>query len=187
MTQSAVSQAITAIEVGLGAQLIDRSVRPMKLTLFGTAFFERATELCGVHVTSSGWSRCRITRGCRCCALAWLIRSRAPPVRTCCARSRRLPSRWSVGSGVQETGLKALDRAARRSDHHVRRCRRATLIYISLPILREPLFIVAPKGNADGQGEHCGTGSIDCHSCATAPRLLSAARLRTILRQRDVP
>src|SRR4051812_9342439 len=40
MTQSAVSQAIGVIEAGLGAQLVDRSTRPLQLTLFGTTFYE---------------------------------------------------------------------------------------------------------------------------------------------------
>ena len=151
MTQSAVSQAITAIETGLGAQLIDRSVRPMKLTLFGTAFFERAVELLKRArelerlVDMQQNTRLPLLR----IGMVDSFASTAGP--HLLREIATLASRWSVGSGVQETAVKALTE------------QRADLIitsadvgrdpdFIALPILREPLFIVAPKGMATGKG-----------------------------------
>lgn len=44
-TQSAVSQTITSLETSLGVQLIDRSVRPVALTVAGGILHQRAREL----------------------------------------------------------------------------------------------------------------------------------------------
>ncbi len=144
MTQSAVSQAITAIENGLGAQLIDRSVRPMQLTLFGTTFFERAVELLRRSreleqlVDMQQNARLPLLR----IGMADSFASTAGP--RLLSEIATLASRWSVVSGVQETTRKALSE------------QRVDLIitsedvgrsedFLALPILREPMFIVAPK------------------------------------------
>lgn len=45
ITQSAVSQIIAKLEVGLGASLFDRTMRPLGLTASGKALFERGQSL----------------------------------------------------------------------------------------------------------------------------------------------
>ena len=45
VTQSAVSQTIAKLEAGIGAQLFDRSLRPLGLTTSGRALFERSERL----------------------------------------------------------------------------------------------------------------------------------------------
>lgn len=45
ITQSAVSQTIARLEQGIGAQLFDRSLRPLGLTPAGRALYERANRL----------------------------------------------------------------------------------------------------------------------------------------------
>ena len=45
VTQSAVSQTIARLESGIGAQLFDRSLRPLGLTNTGRALFERSERL----------------------------------------------------------------------------------------------------------------------------------------------
>lgn len=142
-TQSAVSQALTAIEAGLGTRLIDRSVRPVRLTLFGARFYERAEELLrGAReleqiVELKRSERLPLVR-------IGMIDSFASTVGPALLRELApIAARWSVASGVAQTSLKAL------GDQWV------DLIITSeeppggadlimLPLLREPLFIVAP-------------------------------------------
>jgi DNA-binding transcriptional LysR family regulator len=151
MTQSAVSQAITAIESGLGTQLIDRSVRPMQLTLFGTTFFERAIELLRRSreleqlVDMQHNARLPVLR----VGMADSFASTAGP--QLLSEIATLASRWSVVSGVEETSRKAL--IEQRVDLIITSedvGRSADLI--TLPILREPMFIVAPRSLAVSKG-----------------------------------
>lgn len=184
MTQSAVSQAITAIEAGLGAQLIDRSVRPMKLTLFGSAFFERAVELLRRSrelerlVEMQGNDRLPLLR----IGMVDSFASTAGP--HLLREIATLASRWSVGSGVQETNIKALTE------------QRVDLIitsgdagrdpnFLSLPILREPLFIVAPKGMATGKGGIAELGE-RLPLVRYGPEAFIGRQVAEYLRQRDV-
>ena len=184
MTQSAVSQAITAIETGLGAQLIDRSVRPMKLTLFGTAFFERAVELLRRArelerlVEMQQNTRLPLLR----IGMVDSFASTAGP--HLLREIATLASRWSVGSGVQETGLRALteqrvdliitsDDVGRDPD------------FIVLPILREPLFIVAPKGMATGKGSVAELGE-RLPLVRYSPHAFLGRQVAAYLQQRDV-
>ena len=144
MTQSAVSQAITAVETGLGAQLIDRSTRPMQLTLFGTTFYERAQEL--LRRSRELEQLVDLQQNARLPLLRiGMVDSFASTVGPHLLREiATLASRWSVVSGVRETTLKALEE------------QRVDLIitseevgrspdYLALPLLREPLIIVGPK------------------------------------------
>jgi DNA-binding transcriptional LysR family regulator len=146
-TQSAVSQAITAIETGLGTRLIDRSVRPMQLTLFGSKFYahavevlRRARELEQVVDTRNGEQlpllRIGMTDSFASTVGPHLLREIGP-----------LASRWSVASGVAHTSRKALaeqivDLIVTPEDipHDAQ--------LLVLPVLREPFLIVAPKGAA---------------------------------------
>jgi DNA-binding transcriptional LysR family regulator len=146
MTQSAVSQAIGAIEAGLGAQLIDRSTRPMQLTLFGTTFYERAQEL--LRRSRELEHLVELQQNARLPLLRiGMVDSFASTVGPHLLREiSSLASRWSVVSGVRETNLRALQE------------QRVDLVIssedmgrhpeiLSLPLLREPLIIVAPRNS----------------------------------------
>ncbi len=145
MTQSAVSQIISALEAGLGAQLIDRSTRPPRLTLLGATFRERAEEMLrqardlerALEVQQNArlpLLRIGMVDSFASTAGPHLLKEVAP-----------MAARWSVASGVSETTVQALaDRRVdviitsedieRQNDHVV------------LPILREPLVCVVPRG-----------------------------------------
>jgi DNA-binding transcriptional LysR family regulator len=145
MTQSAVSQIISALENGLGAQLIDRSTRPPRLTLLGATFHERAVEV--LRQARSLERALEVQQNARLphlrIGMVDSFASTAGP--HLLKRVASMAARWSVASGVAETTLQAL--AERRVDaiitsEEIERHND----YVVLPILREPLVIVAPKG-----------------------------------------
>jgi len=146
-TQSAVSQAITAIEAGLGTQLIDRSVRPMQVTLFGAKFYEHAVEVLrgareleqvveGRNGERLPLLRIGMTDSFASTVGPHLLREIAP-----------LASRWSVASGVAHTSHKALVEQAVDLMFTSEEVERGADLVV-LPVLREPFFVVAPKGLA---------------------------------------
>jgi DNA-binding transcriptional LysR family regulator len=150
-TQSAVSQALTAIESGLGAQLIDRSVRPLQLTRFGIKFYEHAVELLRrareleqvVEQQRNG--RVPLVR-------IGMVDSFASTIGPHLLRElASSASRWSVVSGVTHTSLRALDERVVdlvvTSEEFVRSPER-----IVVSLLREPLFIVAPRAMRIAKG-----------------------------------
>jgi DNA-binding transcriptional LysR family regulator len=149
MTQSAVSQAITTIETGLGAQLIDRSVRPAHLTLLGTAFYERAVEM--LHRARELEHLVEMKQHAR---LAQLrigmvdsLASTAGP--SLLSEIASLAARWSVVSGVRQTAVRTL--REQRVDMIITNDDTASdPALLALVVLREPLFIVAPKRVATG-------------------------------------
>ncbi|MBV7486825.1 LysR family transcriptional regulator [Bordetella sp. BOR01] len=145
MTQSAVSQAIGTIENGLGAQLIDRSKRPMQLTLFGNTFYERAIEL--LRRSRELEQLVSLQQNAQLPLLRMgMVDSFASTVGPVLMREiANMASRWSVTSGVSGTDVRGLME------------QRIDLIVTSddigdapklldLPLLKEPFFIVAPKG-----------------------------------------
>ncbi len=146
-TQSAVSQAITAMETGLGSQLIDRSMRPMQLTLFGAKFYEHAQEVLrrtreleqvveGRNGERLPLLRIGMTDSFASTVGPYLLREIAP-----------LAARWSVASGVAHTSHKALeDQSVDVMFTSDDIGRSAELVVLT--VLREPFFIVAPKGAA---------------------------------------
>jgi len=151
MTQSAVSQAIGAIESGLGAQLIDRSKRPMQLTLFGTTFYERAIEL--LRRSRELEQLVSLQQNAQLPLLRMgMVDSFASTVGPVLLREiATMASRWSVTSGVSGTDVRGLVE------------QRIDLIVTSddigdaprlmdLPLMQEPFFIVAPKGFAVPSG-----------------------------------
>lgn len=143
MTQSAVSQAIGAIEAGLGAQLIDRSTRPMQLTLLGTSFYERAQEL--LRRARELEHLVQLQQNARLPLLRiGMVDSFASTVGPHLLREiSSLASRWAVVSGVRETNLRALQE--QRVDLVISSEEMGSNPDIlSLPLLREPLIIVAP-------------------------------------------
>lgn len=155
MTQSAVSQAVTAIENGLGVQLIDRSTRPMQLTLFGTTFYERAVEL--LRRSRELEQLVDMQQNAQLPLLRiGMVDSFASTVGPqLLGEIATLASRWSVSSGVQSTNCKAL--TEQRVDLIITSedVGRSTKL-LALPILREPLFIVAPKNATLPEGDASG-------------------------------
>jgi DNA-binding transcriptional LysR family regulator len=147
VSQSAVSQAIRALEEAIGRKLFDRSIRPPALTLIGTAVLEHATEL---------------TQRMR--ALEQTIRSAATPqmplLRIGMAntfavtagpglieRIRHLARSWAITSGPSETSIEGV--VERRVDV-VATFDETTLPdeFVALPILSEPYFLALPAGFA---------------------------------------
>lgn len=151
MTQSAVSQAITTIEAGLGTQLIDRSVRPAHLTLFGTAFYERAVEL--LHRARELEHLVDMQQHARLAQLRiGMVDSLASTAGPSLLREiAALAARWSVMSGVRQTSLRSL--MEQRVDMIVTTEDAASdPALLALVVLREPLLIVAPKDMDTGEG-----------------------------------
>lgn len=145
MTQSAVSQVVTALENGFGAQLIDRATRPVRLTLFGTAVHERAVEL--LRQAAELERLLEVQKNARLPVLRiGMVDSFASTAGPQLLRElASVAARWSVSSGVQETSIRAL--AERRVDVMITSDDiEPDSGYLVLPIFREPLFIVAPKG-----------------------------------------
>jgi len=144
MTQSAVSQTITAIENGLGTQLMDRSTRPMQLTLFGTGFYERAQDL--LRRARELEQLVELQQNARLPLLRiGMVDSFASSVGPHLLREiASIASRWSVVSGVRETGLKALEEQRVDLVISSEDMGRSPQM-LSLPILKEPLIIVAPR------------------------------------------
>ncbi len=151
MTQSAVSQTITAIETGLGTQLIDRAVRPAHLTLFGASFYDRAVEM--LHRARELEHLVDMQQHAR---LAQLrigmvdsFASTAGP--TLLREMASLAARWSVVSGVHQTAIRSL--VDQRVDMVLTNDDTASdPALLELTVLREPFVIVAPKGADTGAG-----------------------------------
>lgn len=144
LTQSAVSQAIAGLERAIGCQLIDRSVRPSKLTLAGTAFYKKATE-----VLDHAWELEQVV-DLDLNKLLPLLRigmvdsfaATAGPALV--QELDSIAAQWSVASGYEDTSVRAL--LERRVDFIISpddSFRQSDLI--AFPIFEEPYFLIAPK------------------------------------------
>ena len=145
MTQSAVSQAIGTIEAGLGTQLIIRSKRQIQLTLFGTTFYERAIEL--LHRSRELEQLVGLQQNARLPLLRMgMVDSFASTVGPVLLREiTGMASRWSVTSGVSGTDVRGL--VEQRIDLIITSDEIGDAPrLLDLPLLREPLFIIVPKG-----------------------------------------
>lgn len=147
MTQSAVSQAIGAMETGLGAQLIDRSKRPMQLTLFGNTFYERAIEL--LRRSRELEQLVSLQQNAQLPVLRMgMVDSFASTVGPVLLREiATMASRWSVTSGVSGTDVRGL--VEQRLDVIITSDDIGDAPrLLDLPLIKEPFCIVAPKGVA---------------------------------------
>jgi len=152
MTQSAVSQAIGAMENNLGAQLIDRSKRPVQLTLLGSAFYERSMELLRRSrelerlVSMRQNARLPLLR-------VGMINSFASTAGPILLRDiATMASRWSVISGSSGANVRGL--LEQRMDLIVTADDVGDAHGLcALPLLAEPFFIVAPKDIALPSGD----------------------------------
>jgi DNA-binding transcriptional LysR family regulator len=185
MTQSAVSQAITTIEAGLGGQLIDRSVRPAHLTLFGSAFYDRAVEM--LHRARELEHLVDMQQHARLAQLRiGMVDSLASTAGPSLLREiASLAARWSVVSGVQQTSLKSL--TEQRVDMIVTTEDAASdPALLALTVLREPLLIVAPKDMDTGKGSVAELGA-RLPLVRYSPGGFLSRQVTAYLQQNDVP
>lgn len=145
VTQSAVSQAIRALEEAIGHRLFDRSVRPPVLTLIGTAVLEhasamvqrmRALEQTVRSAAVPQWPLLRI-------GMADTFAVTAGP--GLIERIRHLARSWAISSGPSETSIEGV--IARRVDLVASFDDRALPEdFVALPIFSEPYILALPAG-----------------------------------------
>ncbi|MET4808152.1 LysR family transcriptional regulator [Limibacillus sp. MBR-115] len=150
LTQSAVSQAIASLEKSTGAQLVDRNVRPARLTLLGTTFYKGAVALLGharVLEQSVDLDMNKLLPLLR----IGMVDSFAATVGPHLVKALdTIAAQWSVLSGVNETGIRAL--LERRVDFVITSDSSHNFFDLTvLPVLEEPFFIVAPPSNSKEQ------------------------------------
>ncbi len=147
LTQSAVSQAIANLEKSIGAQLVDRTVRPARLTLLGTTFYKGALELLGrARILEQGvdLDMNKLLPLLR----IGMVDSFAATVGPYLVKALdTIAAQWSVLSGINETSVRAL--LERRVDFVITPDNSHNLFELTvLPIFEEPFFIVAPPSNS---------------------------------------
>ncbi|KZD08548.1 LysR family transcriptional regulator [Oceanibaculum pacificum] len=147
LTQSAVSQAIAALERAMGGQLIDRAVRPAKLTLLGTTFYKGASDLLG-RVRELEQSVDLDLNKLLPLLRIGMVDSFAATVGPHLVKQLdTIAAQWSVMSGVNETSIRAL--MERRVDFMITSDNSHNQFdLIAIPIFEEPFFLVAPPTDA---------------------------------------
>lgn len=143
MTQSAVSQAVASLENAVGKQLIDRSMRPVKVTLAGTSFYQKAKELLDRARELEQLVELDLNNALPLLRIG-MVDSFASTAGPHLVRELgSITSRWSVESGIHETTLRAL--IERRVDFVITP---DDSYYdaevIAIPVFEEPFLIVAP-------------------------------------------
>lgn len=144
ISQSAVSQAISSLERSLSKALVDRSVRPLKLTLAGSVFYSKATDLLNcvselkqvVALDSNEmlpFLRIGMVDSFAATAGPFFVQE-----------LENIAARLSVGSGMKETSIRALlerrvDFVITSDESHVQSD------LVAFPVFEEPYFLVAPK------------------------------------------
>jgi len=143
LTQSAVSQAIAGLERSVGAQLIDRSIRPARLTLLGSTFYKGASELLGRARELEQIVELDLDKPLPLLRIG-MVDSFATTVGPHLVRELdSIAAQWSVMSGVNETSTRAL--LERRVDFMITSDpSHSQADLVALPIMEEPFFIVAP-------------------------------------------
>jgi DNA-binding transcriptional LysR family regulator len=147
VSQSAVSQAIRALEEAIGHRLFDRSIRPPVLTLIGTAVLEHTRDLVQrmraleQTVRSADAPQMPLLR----IGMANTFAVTAGP--GLIERIRHLARSWAITSGPSETSIEGV--IERRVDF-VATFDETPLPdeFIALPILSEPYFLALPAGFA---------------------------------------
>ena len=149
VSQSAVSQAVRALEVTLGKTLFDRSLRPPALTLAGHAVLQHAQ---GILEHARGLERVSSGEGGQALPLLRIGMANTFAVTVApllLEQVRHLARRWTISSGAGETraeGLleRRLDLVITFDDAPARR----ELLY--LPILSEPFCVAVPHSFRGG-------------------------------------
>jgi DNA-binding transcriptional LysR family regulator len=144
LTQSAVSQAISGLERAVGCQLIDRSVRPAKLTLAGSSFHKKATE-----VLDRAWELEQVVdldlnKLLPLLRIGMVDSFAATAGPSLVQELDSIAAQWSVASGFEDTSVRAL--LERRVDFIISPDDTfGQFDLIAFPIFEEPFFLVTPK------------------------------------------
>lgn len=150
LTQSAVSQAIAALERAMGGQLIDRAVRPAKLTLLGTTFYKGASDLLGRVRELEQSVDLDLNRLLPLLRIGMVDSFAATVGPHLVKQLDTIAAQWSVMSGVNETSIRAL--MERRVDFMITSDNSHNQFdLIAIPIFEEPFFLVAPPAEAPGE------------------------------------
>ncbi len=184
LTQPAISQAISSLERAVGCQLIDRAVRPAKLTLAGTAFYKKATE-----VLDRAWELEQVV-DLDLNKLLPLLRigmvdsfaATAGPALV--QELDSIAAQWSVASGYEDTSVRAL--LERRVDFIISpddSFRQSDLI--AFPIFEEPFFLIAPT-NASKEAQTLEALAAEIPLIRYSRRSFFGGQVDHYLRQRTV-
>jgi DNA-binding transcriptional LysR family regulator len=143
VSQSAVSQAVRALEVTLGQTLFDRSLRPPALTLAGAAVLQHA-----MGILEHAHSLERVSSGAAGQALPLLRMGVANTFAVTVApllleKVRHLAQSWTISSGSGETRVEGLlDRRVDLVISFDDATARRELLF--LPIMSEPFCVAVP-------------------------------------------
>ncbi|GGE29176.1 LysR family transcriptional regulator [Agaricicola taiwanensis] len=144
LSQSAVSQAIANLEKSIGKQLLDRTVRPSRLTLAGSVFYEKATGLLNRIRDLEQMVDLDLNEPLPVLRIGMVDSFAATAGPALVKDLETVAGRWLVGSGLQDTSVRAL--LERRVDLAI--TSDETMLdseILSLPIFEEPFFLVAPN------------------------------------------
>ncbi len=146
LSQSAVSQAIANLEKSIGSQLVDRSVRPARLTLLGTTLYKGAQELLAHAKNLEQSVELDMNKSLPLLRIG-MVDSFAATVGPHLVKSLdTIAAQWSVQSGSNKTSIRAL--LERQVDFVISADDTYNLFDLTvLPILEEPFFIVAPASD----------------------------------------
>src|SRR5262245_57140510 len=144
LTQPAISQTINALEINLGVQLFDRSVRPPALTLQGAALVKHAAAV--IDAAARLQDAVRLGDASPLPSLRiGMINSFATTMGPHVLRSLRdVAAEWSVDSGFHATRYRSV--VDREFDFVITADESAVPTEVELlPILTEPFVLVAPS------------------------------------------
>lgn len=143
LTQPAVSQAISGLEAQLDQQLIDRSVRPAKLTLAGLTFYKKATEVLDRVRELEQVVDYDLNKPLPLLRIGMVDSFAATAGPYLVRELDNIAAQWSVGSGINDTSVRAL--LERRVDFMITADEAHTQEDIlALPIFEENYFLAVP-------------------------------------------
>jgi DNA-binding transcriptional LysR family regulator len=184
LTQPAVSQAISALEHTLGCQLIDRSVRPSKLTLAGAMFYRKATELLDHARELEQVVDLDLNKQLPLLRIGMVDSFAATAGPHVVQELDNIAARWTVGSGINDTSVRAL--LERRVDFMITTDDSYRQFDITaFPIFEEPFFIVAPRSAAPS-GEDIESLSATSTLIRYAPRSFIGRQVDAYLQRRSL-
>lgn len=147
VSQSAISQAIATLESGLGTRLLDRSVRPPRLTLAGSSLYTHAVDLLHRARELEHLVDLAADKPLPLLRIGMVDSFAATAGPHLIHELSSIAARWSVRSGGGDTAIQALQE--RRVDFLVtsdpahERVDQGDLV--ALPVLEEDFLIVAPR------------------------------------------
>jgi DNA-binding transcriptional LysR family regulator len=184
LSQSAVSQAISSLEATLGRPLIDRSVRPLRLTLAGTAFYKKAIELLDRARELEQVVELDLNKPLPILRIGMVDSFAATAGPHLVKELDAVAAQWTVGSGVNDTSVRAL--LERRVDFMITSddtFKQHDLI--ALPVFEEPYVIVAPS-SVDVSGKGLDTLGTDMALIRYSPRSFIGRQIEGYLQRRSV-